>query len=396
MDIRNEHGRADRGTNQSGMRDYNERLVLSLVRRSHALAKSDIARITGLSAQTVSVITRALENEGLLIKGEPQRGKVGQPSVPMSLRADGAYFFGLKIGRRSTELCLIDFRGTEIAAKKKTYTYPTTREVLAFVESEIRNLTRRLPQDAVDRISGLGVAMPYNLASWASVLDAPKAELERWEKINMRDSLRAITDWDVFVENDATAACGAELVFGKSETPRDFLYFYIGFFVGGGVVLNGGVYSGPSGNAGALGSMLIPDGDGPPQQLVNQASIYKLEAQLSGIDRDPLSLWDDPEDWNVPDDILDEWVTQVSAALAYAIAGATSVIDFSAVLIDGWLPGDVRRRIVAETRAAFADLEPAGIDAPDIKEASVGPQARSLGAASLPLSERFMVDQNAV
>ena len=38
---------------------YNERLVLSLVRRHGSLAKTEIARMTGLSAQTVSVIMRA-------------------------------------------------------------------------------------------------------------------------------------------------------------------------------------------------------------------------------------------------------------------------------------------------------------------------------------------------
>ena len=64
-----------RGSNQSGMRAHNERLVLSLVRTHGALAKSDIARMTGLSAQTVSVIMRALEQDGLLIKrrGEQKR-----------------------------------------------------------------------------------------------------------------------------------------------------------------------------------------------------------------------------------------------------------------------------------------------------------------------------------
>ena len=59
-------GPVARGTNQSGMRAHNERLVLSLVRQHGALAKSDIARMTGLSAQTVSVIMRALEQDGLL------------------------------------------------------------------------------------------------------------------------------------------------------------------------------------------------------------------------------------------------------------------------------------------------------------------------------------------
>ena len=42
--------------------------VLSLLRQHGALAKSDIARMTGLSAQTVSVIMRALEEDGLLVR----------------------------------------------------------------------------------------------------------------------------------------------------------------------------------------------------------------------------------------------------------------------------------------------------------------------------------------
>ena len=84
-----------RGSNQSGMRDHNERLVLSLVRQQGGLAKSDIARITGLSAQTVSVIMRALEQDGLLLRGEPVRGRIGLPSVPMFLNPEGAFFLGL-------------------------------------------------------------------------------------------------------------------------------------------------------------------------------------------------------------------------------------------------------------------------------------------------------------
>ncbi|MBA3447577.1 MAG: winged helix-turn-helix domain-containing protein, partial [Pseudaminobacter sp.] len=65
------------GTNQSGMREHNERLVLSLVRQHGSLAKSDIARMTRLSAQTVSVIMRELEEAGLLLRREPVRGKIG-------------------------------------------------------------------------------------------------------------------------------------------------------------------------------------------------------------------------------------------------------------------------------------------------------------------------------
>ncbi len=81
-----------RGSNQTAVRAYNERLVLSLVRRHGSMAKVDIARSTGLSAQTVSVIMRSLENDGLLVRGEPKKGRVGQPSVPLSLNPEGRLF----------------------------------------------------------------------------------------------------------------------------------------------------------------------------------------------------------------------------------------------------------------------------------------------------------------
>src|SRR5690242_14677753 len=85
-----------RGTRQTGVRLYNERLVLSLVRRHHALPKADIARLTGLSPPTVSAIVGELEADGLLIRKAPQRGRVGQPSVPVSLNPDGAFSIGVK------------------------------------------------------------------------------------------------------------------------------------------------------------------------------------------------------------------------------------------------------------------------------------------------------------
>ena len=46
------------GANQIRVRAYNERLVLSLVRKHGGESKAELTRRTGLSAQTVSVIVR--------------------------------------------------------------------------------------------------------------------------------------------------------------------------------------------------------------------------------------------------------------------------------------------------------------------------------------------------
>jgi hypothetical protein len=133
-------GASDRGTNQTGVRLYNERLVLSLIRLHGDLPKVDIARLTGLSAQTISIITNQLEADGLLLKGQPQRGRIGQPSVPYSLNPEGALAFGLKVGRRSVDLYLIDFTGRIIKALHQTYAYPTLAEIRAFTAEGIESV----------------------------------------------------------------------------------------------------------------------------------------------------------------------------------------------------------------------------------------------------------------
>ena len=86
--------------------------------------------------------------------------------------------------------------------------------------------------------------------------------------------------YPVYLQNDATAACGAELAFGDHAELLDFIYFYIGAFVGGGLVLNGGLFAGRTGNAAALGSMPVP-GRAPA------ARSQLIDRRLAGAARAP-------------------------------------------------------------------------------------------------------------
>ncbi|ODT08542.1 MAG: sugar kinase [Mesorhizobium sp. SCN 65-20] len=385
-----------RGTNQSGMRDHNERLVLSLVRQSGALAKSDIARMTGLSAQTVSVIMRELEDEGLLLRQEPVRGKIGQPSIPMSLNPEGAFFIGLKIGRRSAELVLIDFLGNTRAMLQNSYRYPAPRDTIDFVRTGIVQLRATLTREQDKRIAGLGVAMPFELWNWVDAAGAPREVMEEWRNRDIRDDLQSLVGFPVYVQNDATSACGAELVFGDIGVLRDFVYFYIGAFAGGGVVLNGRLYSGPTGNAGALGSMPVPGPGGKPAQLIDIASIAMLEKALNTRGVDASHLWTSPEEWGELGPELDEWIVSAADALAYAIVAAASVIDFESAIIDGWMPTAIRARLVAAVQASIGNIDVEGLRIPSVREGTVGIHARALGGASLPLSERFLIGPTTV
>src|SRR6185295_9984243 len=132
-------------------------------RRNSSLPKASIARLTGLSAQTVSVIVRKLEAEGFLAKEEPQRGKVGQPLVPFSLNPEGAYFIGLKIGRRSSDLMLVDFMGGVRENLHETFRFPEPAKILSSVKAALPRLISGLARKQRQRIAGLGIAAPFEL-----------------------------------------------------------------------------------------------------------------------------------------------------------------------------------------------------------------------------------------
>jgi predicted NBD/HSP70 family sugar kinase len=381
-----------RGSNQSGMRAHNERLVLSILRQQGPLAKSDLARITGLSVQTVSVIMRSLEQDGLLLRGEPIRGRIGQPSVPMLLDAEGAFFLGLKIGRRSADLMLVDFLGRVRATRRRIYRYPTPDIVVAFVTDALPAVLDSLPGAQRDRVGGMGIAMPFQLWNWVHYLGAPQAEMDSWRNRDITAEISTIAGMPVHVQNDATAACGAELVFGTGEKPKDFLYFYFGTFIGGGLVLNGQLFIGRTGNAGGVGPMPVPGPDGTLQRLFDVASMSRLAEKMEAAGESADHLWEQHLEWRVSPDILDDWIGHAAEGLAYATLSAAALVELEAVMIDGWMPTTVRAEITRRTHAALSRLDLSGVEQPQVREGTVGAEARALGAAAIPLAQRYLID----
>ena len=382
------------GFNQRKVRAYNERLVLSLIKRHGALAKSEITKRSGLSAQAVSVIIGELEKDGLLLRGDPVRGRVGQPSVPMALNPQGAYSFGVKVGRRSADLVLIDFVGTVVQSVHVTYSYPMPELVMAFAVQGIRDLTQQVAEAHRDRIAGIGIAMPFHLWDWEDKIGAPAGSMEVWKEYDFAGDLEAQTGLTTFTQNDGTAACGAESSFGRGMEFSDFLYIFVGTFVGGGIALNNAIYSGRTRNAGALASLPMPGPGAEDGQLIDHASLYFLEAMLKDRGFDPTLLQQTSYDWTQLGDVLDEWLDKAAHHLALAVAMATAIIDFEVVFIDGTMPANVREILIDKTRQELDRKNWKGITLPVVLEGTLGATARALGAASLPLFIRYLLDQN--
>jgi predicted NBD/HSP70 family sugar kinase len=383
-----------RGTTQTGVRLYNERLILSLVRLHGKLPKAEMARLTGLSAQTVSVIVRQLEADGLLKRRTPQRGKVGQPLVPFELDANGAFSIGLKVGRRSGDLMLLDLAGNVRHTIHRPYTFPSPAEMMGFVTSGVEELVASLDAEQRARISGMGIAAPFELWNWAEDVGAPADVLMAWKDFDLQAEIAQHYSWPIHFCNDASAACVAELLFGHGRDLQDFGYFYLGYFIGGGVVLNGSLYLGRHGNAGALASFPVASDGGRPEQLVHSTSLAALERDIGREGGDPELLWRDPGDWRGAGAALDRWLTRAAQDVATAAAGVMAVLDCSAIVIDGAVPLQVRARFVDAVRQALVNVDRQGLAEFPILEGTIGADARALGAASLPLFDNFIINRN--
>lgn len=383
-----------RGSNQSGVRDHNERIVLTLIQRHPGLAAAEIARRSGLSAQTASVIIRKLEADGLLTRGAPIRGKVGKPLTPMALDPAGLSSMGMIIGRRASEIAVIDLAGRLTARREAVYPYPTPRAVMAFAERALPELLQELGPGGVARLPGIGVSAPFELWNWLHSVNAPAAEMDRWRDFDVAGAVGRLSGLEVVFQNDATSACTAEHLFGRGREFADYAYFFIGSFIGGGLVLNGTVHPGRSGNAGAFGSLPVPDAGGGATQLIRHASIYTLERAIVEDGLDPRGLWIFPRDWTPFERQVGPWIAHTARHLALAAVAACAVIDFEAVLIDGAFPEGVRARLVAETRRALALVDTQGIAAPRIEEAAVGRNARVVGSAALPILSKYLLSQS--
>ncbi|MEL7126472.1 MAG: ROK family transcriptional regulator [Pseudomonadota bacterium] len=383
------------GINQIGVRAYNERLLLSVMQRNGGLSGGELARRTGLSPQTTSVILRKLERDGLLLRGKPVKGKVGKPSVPFSLHPDGAFSVGLKLGRRSADLVVLDLAGQVRQQLRETYDYPRPGPVLTFLQSGFDALTGEMSEDMSARLCGLGIAAPFELWNWHEVLGASADDFAAWKDADMVGAAAEITGLPVRMVNDATAACRAEHIFGIGREYRDYVYFFVGAFIGGGIVLDHAVFEGNQQNAGAFGSLMVPDRAGRACPLIDLASIRSLEKRLEAAGLDARQLWEAPQDWSHLEAHVGPWVEETAHALAAASVAASAVIDVEAVVIDGGMPEGIRARLVALAAEQLRGMDTRGLIAPVLAEGQIGGNARGIGAAVGPIINQYLLDRPA-
>lgn len=353
------------GLNQISVRSFNERLVLSLLRQHGALSRQDIGKRSGLSAQTVSVIVRALEKDGMILQGEKQRGRVGPPTIPMSLNPDGAFAIGIELGSREARVSEVDFTGQIRSLSTVSAPDGTLDALLNQLTKTVGEVIAAMPKTRRDRLVGVGIAMPAGLKEDDTALGA---EIE--------DLLTPIVDMPVILQNDVTCAASSEVSFGEARLLDDFIYFFVDESIGSRLVLGGHIFSGRTKSTSSR------DAEGSLASLAEELALPEPVKEF----------WAHQFDWHGQEAKVCKWSEGAARELVATIQSALAFVDAKSIVIDARLPETLTADMVAAVQAKLA-VEPE-LDL-EVLQGAVGASAKAIGAANLAFDQAYMVQESA-
>ncbi|GAA1832775.1 ROK family transcriptional regulator [Agromyces salentinus] len=251
-----------RGTNVHALGGFNQIVILDTIRRSReGLSRVEIAEQTGLSAQTVSNVSRRLLDDGVIREAGQRILGVGKPRIILQLDPSGGYAIGVHLDPSVVTYVVLDLDGRVVAHSASTTPSDVAPDLM--VERMRESIDAIIVEAGVDpaRILGVGIAAPGPLdLERGVVLDPPL--LEGWHGVALRDALAEATGLVVLLEKDVTAATIAELWTGSSHERDDFMFFYYGTGVGLGLAIGHEAVRGATSNAGDIGHLIV-DPDGP-------------------------------------------------------------------------------------------------------------------------------------
>lgn len=384
----------DRGGSQSDLRRHNERVVLSALDRHPGLFNAELSRRTGLAAQTISVILRALEQQGLIARGAVLRGRRGQPATPLYLKPEGGYGLGAALCWRRVFVGMSDLSGTILAEENKRHAVLEFDATLDTIAGIVDRFAATLPANKRARIAGLGLAVPGAVDRYLTTLQAPAQSVRPWAERDFCAELSKAIGLPVWQAGFGVAASEAEARQGAQPQGEDFAYFYLGTMLMGGIVSGGAGISAAKNPGNMLGAMLVPGPDGSSVRADDIASERGLLAVLAKGGVTEAGTVGQDWDWHAFAPLVEEWLDAATAALSHVIVNTTYAFDVGRVVVDGLLPRDVIGALVERLGPMLESLPVVG-QLPTIAQGELGPRAAMIGATRLPLHQRFFNIDNA-
>lgn len=341
-----------RRINQEDLRNHNLSVTLdTLLRAQKPMSRADLAKETGLTKATLSLLASMLIESGVVQEGEPVVSTAyGRPSTPLEIRGGSIAGIGLQINTDGYGCLALDLNGDTLGREwvSEDMTGTDPYEIFAKLDAMTFPLESRLKRRGC-KVVGAGFALPGIVADDMWLLVARNLG---WENVNLT-RFNVVRRLDVVAGNEAKMAAIAQIPgYATERAPflnvvdrtDSFIYLSTDIGIGGAVVRDGEVVMGSHGFAGEIGHLSVAM-DGPLCSCGRHGCLEAFAGrralvEAAGIAEDGDATSSEAIDmflqrWRAGDSDVAKVVDQAADALVSAIASAVNLVDVDTVLLGG-------------------------------------------------------------
>lgn len=341
-----------RRINQEDLRNHNLSVTLdTLLRTQKPMSRADLAKETGLTKATLSLLASMLIESGVVQEGEPVVSTTyGRPSTPLEIHGGSIAGIGLQINTDGYGCLALDLNGDTLGREwvSEDMTGTDPYEIFAKLDAMTFPLESRLKRRGC-KVVGAGFALPGIVTDDMWLLVARNLG---WENVNLT-RFNVVRRLDVVAGNEAKMAAIAQIPGYATERASflnvvdrtdSFIYLSTDIGIGGAVVRDGEVVMGSHGFAGEIGHLSVAM-DGPLCSCGRHGCLEAFAGrralvEAAGIAEDGDATSSEAIDmflqrWRAGDSDVAKVVDQAADALVSAIASAVNLVDVDTVLLGG-------------------------------------------------------------
>ncbi|MBB6633905.1 ROK family transcriptional regulator [Cohnella thailandensis] len=275
---------------QEVIKQHNKQLVLDVIRTRRPISRSEISKITEMSATSVGRIVSELTDEGLVRETSLTSSGVGRKAVMLDIEPSGRYAIGIDIQKKRIVIGLMDFAERLITSKELKHTSQEAQaeETIALMASSV---TALLEEQGISsaKVAGIGIGTP-------GVIDYERGVVQFSSTLGWRDFPLAMriqekTGLRTVIDNDLKVKILGEYLFGAAQGSDKTVLINVGTGIGSSLIINGDIFRGGSNSAGELGHMTIhPHGNlcecgkrGCLQTYIDESALLGEARKVSAI-----------------------------------------------------------------------------------------------------------------
>ena len=265
------------------IRRLNRGIVLDRIRNAQPISRAQIAKETGMSRSTCSLLVDELISDRLVVERGKADSSGGRKPIMLELNYEAGVALGVKLMATSVVTAVVDLKGNAVERLETPVQYfaDSNSYLNTVVDSARQLMDGHLANHPGSAIFGIGVGISGLVDETHGV--SLSSSILHWHDVPLRRLLAEELGLPVYVENDVNAFALGEYWFGSGRGIEDFLCVTLGRGVGLGIVMGGQIYRGAHRGAGEFGHIRVSDAESAPRDtggLVGTVEAFASDAAI--------------------------------------------------------------------------------------------------------------------